>query len=120
MLPLPIRVLRDAVIVMLFIVLGGWVGEAPYAANAADPLFVDIFRTVFGTIGFAVAGYLAPSRRPLQMTLAVLVIWLVAGLTIALGGGHAAGWFMIIVFLPIMAILGGGLALLVERLAREQ
>lgn len=119
MLPLPIRVLRDAVIVMLFIVFGGWVGEAPYAANAADPIMVDVFRAVFGTIGFAVAGYFAPSKRPLQMTLALLVIWLVTGLTIAIGGGHAAGWFMILVFLPIMAVLGGGLALLVERLARE-
>lgn len=119
MLPLPIRVLRDAVIVMLFIVLGGWVGEAPYATDAADPLFVDAFRAVFGTIGFAVGGYLAPSKRPLQMTLTLLVIWLMAGLTIALGGGHATGWFMVLVFLPIMAILGGGLALLVERLARE-
>ncbi|WP_067562430.1 hypothetical protein [Halofilum ochraceum] len=119
MLPLPIRVLRDAVIVMLFIVLGGWVGQAPYASDAADPLFVDAFRAVFGTIGFAVGGYLAPSKRPLQMTLTLLVIWLMAGLTIALGGGHAAGWFMVLVFLPIMAILGGGLALLVERLARE-
>ncbi len=119
MLPLPIRVLRDAVIVMLFIVLGGWVGKAPYAANAADPIMVDVFRAVFGTIGFAVGGYLAPSKRPLQMTLTLVVIWLMAGLTIALGGGHAAGWFMILVFLPIMAVLGGGLALLVERLARE-
>ncbi len=119
MLPLPIRVLRDAVIVMLFIVLGGWVGAAPYAADAADPLFVDVFRAVFGTIGFAVGGYLAPSRRPLQMTLTLVVIWLMAGLAIALGGGHAAGWFMVLVFLPIMAVLGGGLALLVERLARE-
>jgi|AntRauTorcE11898_2_1112593.scaffolds.fasta_scaffold06873_2 hypothetical protein len=119
MLPLPIRVLRDAVIVMLFIVLGGWVGEAPYARDAADPLMVDVFRAVFGTIGFAVTGYFAQSKRPRQMTLALLVIWLMAGLAIALGGGHAAGWIMIIVFLPIMALLGGGLALLVERLARE-
>lgn len=119
MLPLPIRVLRDAVIVMLFIVLGGWVGKTPYAADAADPVMVDVFRAVFGTIGFAVAGWFAPSKRPLQMTLALLAIWLVAGLTIALGGGHAAGWFMILVFLPIMALLGGGLTLLVERLARE-
>lgn len=119
MLPLPIRVLRDAVIVMLFIVLGGWVGKAPYAAEAADPVMVDVFRAVFGTIGFAVTGYFAPSKRPLQMTLALVVIWLIAGLAIALGGGHAAGWFMILVFLPIMALLGGGLALLVERFARE-
>ena len=119
MLPLPIRVLRDAVIVMLFIVLGGWVGQAPYATDAAYPLMVDVFRAVFGTIGFAVAAYFAPSKRPLQMTLALLVIWLMAGLTIALGGGHAASWFMILIFLPIMAVLGGGLASLVERLARE-
>lgn len=120
MLPLPIRVLRDAVIVMLFIVLGEWVGKAPYAADAADPIMVDVFRAVFGTVGFAVTGWFAPSKRPLQMTLACLVIWLIAGLTIALGDGHASGWIMVLIFLPIMALLGGGLALLLERLAREQ
>lgn len=119
MLPLPIRVLRDAVIVMVFIVLGEWVGKAPYGTGAANPAMVDVFRAVFGTLGFAITGYFATSRRPLQMTLSLLTVWLVAGLALALGGGNATGWFIMLVFLPLMAVLGGGLALLVERLARS-
>jgi len=119
MLPLPIRVLRDAVIVMVFIVLGEWVARLPYAAGAADPIMIELFRAVFGTIGFAIGGYLATSRRPLQMTLTFLSVWLIAGLAMALGGGGAGGWVVLAVFMPMMALLGGGLALLIERWAQE-
>lgn len=119
MLPLPIRVLRDAVIVMVFIVVGGWVATVPYTAGAADPIMADVFRAVFGTLGFTLTGYLAPSRRPLQMTLSALALWLIAGLAVSLGGGDPLSWFLILVFLPVMAVLGGGLALLIERLARD-
>ena len=119
MLPLPIRVLRDAVVVMLFIVVGEWIAQVPYGTGPVDPLMVNIFRAVFGTIGFAVTGYLAKSRRPLQMALSLLILWLVAGLAVALGGGDPFMWVLMLVFLPVMAVLGGGLALLVERLARD-
>ena len=119
MLPLPIRVLRDAVIVMMFIVVGGWVATVPYPAGTADPIMTDVFRAVFGTLGFTLTGYLATSRRPLHMMLSMLALWLIAGLAIALGGGDPLSWVLMLVFLPVMAVLGGGLALLIERLARD-
>ena len=119
MLPLPIRVLRDAVVVIVFIVLGEWVARVPYGPAAADPVMIDLFRAVFGTLGFAATGYFAVSRRPLQMALTFLAVWLIAGLAIALGGGNPASWIIMLVFMPMMALLGGGLALLIERFARE-
>ena len=119
MLPLPIRVLRDAVIVIGFIVLGEWIGRLPYGNAAADPVMVDLFRAVCGTLGFAATGYFAVSRRPLQMTLTFLAVWLIAGLAIALGGGSAASWFIMLVFMPMMALLGGGLVMLIERFSHE-
>lgn len=119
MFPLPIRVLRDAVVVIVFIVLGEWVARLPYGAGGADPVMIDLFRAVFGTLGFAATGYFAVSRRPLQMALTFLAVWLIAGLAIALGGGNPASWIIMLVFMPMMALLGGGLAMLIERFARE-
>lgn len=118
-LPLPIRVLRDAVVVMLCIVLGEWFARLPYGSDPADPLLVETFRMVFGTLGFALAAFFAKSRRSLQVGLTLLALWLVAGLAVALGGGDPFTWVLMLAFLPIMALLGAGLALLVERLARE-
>ncbi len=119
MSPLLVRVLRDAVVVIVFIVLGEWVARLPYATASADPIMIELFRAVFGTLGFAATGYFAVSRRPLHMALTFLAVWLLAGLAIALGGGDPSGWIIMLVFLPLMALLGGGLALLIERLARE-
>ena len=119
MLPLPIRVLRDAVIVMLCIVVGQELAALPYGADAVDPIMVQVFGAVFGTIGFALTAFLAKSRRALQVTLSMLILWAIAGLTVALGSGDPFTWVLMLVFLPIMALLGAGLALLVERMARD-
>ena len=118
-LPLGIRALRDAVIVMVCIALGGAIGGLPYGAEQPDPRMVQIFQAVFGTLGFAFCGFLAKSRRSLQMTLTTLVIGLFAGLLVALGGQHAFWWAFALAALSLMALLGAGLAILIERLARD-
>lgn len=118
-LPLPILVLRDAVVVLACIVLGGWIGALPYDTGDADPRVVQIFQAVTGTLGFAVGGYLAPARRPLRLTLATLVVWLLAGVQVAGTGAHPSWWLFALAVLALMATLGGGLALLLERLARD-
>lgn len=118
-LPLPILVLRDAVVVLGCIVGGGWIGALPYDAGGADPRVVQAFQAVAGTLGFAVAGHLAPARRPLRLTLATLAVWLLAGVQVAVSGTHPSWWLLALAVLALMATLGGGLALLLERLARD-
>jgi len=78
-----------------------------------------VFQAVFGTIGFAAGAWLAKSRRPLRMTLATLLVWLFAGVKVALGGADPAWWAFLLPILVVMAFLGGGLALLIEKLARD-
>lgn len=85
----------------------------PYDAGDADPRVVQAFQAAAGTLGFAVAGHLVPARRPLRLTLATLTVWLLAGVQVASSGTHPAWWL-----LALMATLGGGLALLLERSAR--
>lgn len=117
-LPLPILALRDALIVLVAIVLGGWLGALPYAGGAADARVVQLFQAVGGTLGFAVAGHLAPARRPLRLALATLVAWLLAGVQAAGTGLHPSWWLLTLAVLALMATLGGGLTLLLERLTR--
>jgi hypothetical protein len=118
-LPFAIRVLRDAVLVMICIAAGGALGAAPFTQGGADVRMVQIFQAVFGTLGFAFAGFHARSRRALHLLLTTLVIGLFAGLMVALGGRHAIWWLFTLTALALMALLGGGLARLFERLARD-
>ena len=118
-LPLLIRVLLFAVIVLVFIAAGGWIATLPYEAGAEDPMMVMIFNGVFGTIGFAIVTYLAETRRALQVLLAALLVWGLSGFAVLLYMLHPVLWLFILAALLIMAGLGGGLALLVEKLARE-
>lgn len=117
--PLPILVLRDAVVVLVAIVVGGWIGALPYDTGGADARVVQAFQGVAGTLGFAAAGHLASARRPLRLTLVTLVVWLLAGVQVASAGMHPSWWLLLLAVLALMATLGGGLALLLERLARE-
>lgn len=116
--PRPIRVLRDAVIVLVLVVLGGWIGAAPYDAGAADPRMVQVFQAVFGTLGFTASAYMARSRRALHLVLTTLVVWLIAGVAIASGAGHPIWWLLVLAVLALMASLGAALGLALERLSR--
>ena len=118
-LPIGIRVLRDAVIVMICIAAGGAAATLPYEPDPADPRMVEVFQAVFGTLGFALTAFLARSRRGLHVLLTTLTVWAVAGVLMAMTGGNAIDWAIRLVLLALMALLGGGLARLVERLARE-
>jgi len=118
-LPLGIRALRDAVVVMVCIARGGAIGAVPYDPAQMDPRMVQVFQAVFGTLGFAFCAFVAKSRRTLQVTLTTLIIWLFAGLLVALGGRHAIWWMFALAALVLMALLGAGLAMLTERLARD-
>jgi len=48
-----------------------------------------------------------------------LLVWLFAGVKVALGGADPAWWAFLLPILVVMAFLGGGLALLIEKLARD-
>ncbi len=118
-LPLPIRALIFAVIVLVFIAAGGWIASLPYEAGSEDPMMVMIFNGVFGTIGFAIVTHLAQTRRALQVMIAALLVWGITGFAVLIYMLHPVLWLLILAALLIMAGLGGGLALLIERLARE-
>lgn len=119
MLPLPIRALRDAVVVLVALVIGGTIARLPYGDAMPDLNMVWTFQAVFATLAFAVTGYMAPSRRSLQMTLATLIAWLLTGVIVATGSMHPAWWVFLLPGFALMALLGGGLTLLVERFARD-
>lgn len=119
MLPLPIRALRDAVVVLAALVIGGTIAELPYGESVPDSNMVWTFQAVSATLAFAVTGYMTPSRRGLQMALAVLIAWLLTGVVVATGPMHPAWWVFLLPGFALMALLGGGLALLVERFARD-
>lgn len=118
-LPFGIRVLRDAVIVMICISAGGAVGALPYGSAGADPRMVEVFQAVFGTLGFAFCAFRAKSRRALHVLTATLVVGAFAGLLVTAGGRHPIWWVFALVALALMALLGAGLARLIERLARD-
>lgn len=115
-LPAPIRALRDAVIVMIAIAIGGWVATIPYEPGTADPVIVQIFNAVFGTMGFAVVGHLHPVHRARHLALTVAAVGVVVTIVAAISVMHPLMWLMVLAVLVIMATLGGGLALLVEKL----
>lgn len=118
-LPLPIRALRDAVGVLIAIVIGGTIAALPYGSDLPDQNMVWTFQGVFGAIAFAVSAWFAPRRRPLQLTLSVLIAWLLIGFVVATGSMHPAWWAFLLPAIALMALLGAGLELLVERAMRD-
>jgi len=118
-MPFPVLVLRDTVVVLILIVLGGLVAAIPYGTAMPDPRVIQIFQAVFGTVGFGAGAWMARSRRPLRLTLAMLGVWLLAGVPVALGGADPVWWLFLLPVLAVMATLGGGLALLFEKFARD-
>lgn len=117
-LPMAIRVLLFAVMVLVFIAAGGVIATLPYARGAEDPMMAMIFNAVFGTLGFAIVTYIIPSRRALQVSLTALVTWAITGFAVLTYALHPLFWLFVLIALALMALLGAGLALLVERLAR--
>lgn len=118
-LPLPIRILFNAVVVTVFIAAGGWIASIPYEAGAADPIMVQIFNAVFGTIGFTLIGYLNDVHRARHVMLTVLAVWAITGFAVVLQLLHPVLWVFVLVVLAIMGTLGGGLARLIEKYASE-
>lgn len=118
-LPLPIRVLMFAVIVLVFIAAGGLIATMPYETGAEDPVMAMIFNGVFGTVGFAVITYLANTRRALQVTLTTLMVWAISGIAVLAYTLHPVLWLLVLAALAMMATIGAGLAILVERFARD-
>lgn len=117
-LPMAIRVLLFAVVVLVFIAAGGVIATLPYERGAEDPMMAMIFNAVFGTLGFAIVTYIIPSRRALQVSLTALVTWAITGFAVLTYALHPLFWLFVLIALALMALLGAGLALLVERLAQ--
>lgn len=118
--PLPIRALRDAVCVLIVIGVGGEIAALPYGASSPDRMMVWTFQGVFGALAFAVCAWFANRRRAVQLVLSVLLAWLLVGFVVATGTMHPAWWVFLLPAIGFMALLGGGLCLLVERAARDQ
>jgi len=118
-LPLPIRVLFDAVIVLVFIAAGGWIAGLPYEPDAIDPVMVQIFNAVFGTIGFTLVAYRAAHHRAFHLMLTVMTVWAITGFAVLTQMLHPVLWFMVLAVLAIMGSIGGGLAWVIERAAAE-
>lgn len=116
-LPLGIRVLLFAFVVLVFIAAGGLIAALPYDPGAEDPMMLMVFNAVFGTLGFAIVTYVLPSRRALHVSLTALVTWAITGFAVLTYSLHPVLWLLLLVAIALMALLGAGLALLVERLA---
>jgi len=118
-LPMPIRILRDTVGVLILIVAGGTIAALPYQGTVPDPRMVQVFEAVFGTLGFAASAYFAPARRGLHVTLTALAVWLIAGVEVAVAGADPVWWIFVLAALALMALIGGGMAKLAEKLIRD-
>lgn len=119
-LPLPIRILFDAVVVIVFIAAGEQIARLPYEPDAVDEIMVLIFQGVFATIGFAVIAWFAEHRRARHVALTVLMVWAITGFMVILQLLPPPFWLIIVLpALAISASLGGAMALLVEKFARE-
>lgn len=118
-LPLSIRALRDAVCILIAIGVGGELAALPYGDAIPDRTMIWTFQGVFGALGFAVSAWFAPRRRALQVTLSVFIAWLLVGFVVATGSMHPAWWVFLLPAIGFMALLGGGLMLLIERTARD-
>jgi len=119
-LPAPIRVLFDAVVVLVCIAAGDLIARVPYPPEEADSLMVLIFQAVFATIGFTIIAYLKHLHRALHVTWVVLMVWAITGFMVLLGLLPPQFWLIIV--LPSLAIagsIGGLLAMLIERFASD-
>jgi hypothetical protein len=94
-LPPPIRAMRDAVVVMAMIAIGGYLSTLAYEPGMADPVMEQVFNAVFGTMGFTMTAYWTRVHRARHLAFVTVIIWLILGLSVTFGPMPPTTWVMI-------------------------
>ena len=111
----PGPILRDTAILWGLTFVGGFIiGVAGIANSARGTMAIVISNMVLGTIGFVIAGCLAPGNRWPHLAMVAFGLWL-AGLLNLMFGISILQWAVSIVFIGIMMVVGGALSYAFKR-----
>jgi FtsH-binding integral membrane protein len=112
-------ILRDVVIVWVFTFLGGFVVGVATGGPSHDAkryiLALAVSNILFGTIGFTIAGCLAPSPRWRHLRWVALGAWLTGLVNVAFLHVSIAQWINGAIFVVLITGLGGAISYLFKR-----
>ncbi len=107
-------VLRDVVIVSILTFIGGVIAGVATGGPQRDPqrfiFAVMISNLLLGTVGFTIAGCLAPPARWRHLGLVALGAWFVGLINVAFFGTRVLQWIEGAIFLAVMMGIGGAIS----------
>lgn len=118
-------ILRDVAIIYGLTFAGGYVAGFAYGmaggntsnaeGQAIFVLVLAVSNLLFGTIGFAISGWLAPPERWRHLSKVGVGLWLTGLINIAVFNVTVIAWIWSAIFIAIAVGLGGGISYLFKR-----
>jgi hypothetical protein len=115
-------IIRDVIIIWILTAMGGFVvgialSGLPEAAGRKAGAYA-VSNILFGTLGFTIAGYLAPPRKWRHLGVVAIGVWFASLINVIFLGVSIPQWFGGAIFLAIIMLLGGALSNVLKRVIK--
>ena len=110
-------IIRDVIIVWIFTTAGGFlVGFAALNASLGELVFaLGLSNTILATIAFCISGCMIQEDRWKHLAIVAIFVWLTSIVNVIIGFVTLGDWLLGIVWTFVMAGIGGGLSLLINK-----
>jgi hypothetical protein len=112
-------IIRDVVIVWVLTAMGGFVAGVATGGPQQDAqrflLAVTLSNLLLGTVGFTIAGCLAPPGRWRHLAFVALGAWLTSLVNVLFFGVTIPQWISAAIFTAIIMGIGGGISYVFKR-----
>lgn len=104
-------IIRDVAIICGLTGLAGFV-IAFVPGEEFPTLALSMANFLFGTVGFIISGCLTKINRFRHMVKVAIGVWLISLVNIPLAGTTLGRWFLSIIFILVMMVIGGRISFL--------
>jgi hypothetical protein len=115
-------IIRDVIIIWVLTSMGGFViGFALAGLPDAKTREVGAYAVanfLFGTLGFTIAGYLAPPRKWRHLGVVAIGVWFTSLINVMFFRTSIPQWIGGAIFLAIIMVLGGALSNFLKRVIK--
>jgi FtsH-binding integral membrane protein len=115
-------IVRDVIIIWILTSMGGFViGFALAGVLGAKEREVGAYAVsnlLFGTLGFTIAGFLAPSRKWRHLGIVAIGVWFTSLINVMFLGVSVPQWIGGAIFLAIFMGLGGAISNVLRRVIK--
>jgi hypothetical protein len=115
-------IIRDVIIIWILTSMGGFVIGFALAglpdAKVREAGAYAVSNLLFGTLGFTIAGFLAPSRKWRHLGIVAIGVWFTSLINVMFLGVSVPQWIGGAIFLAIFMGLGGAISNVLRRVIK--